>query len=277
MGSEPARQALANLGARAGGGDGLRGSGASPGGGAASSAEFRRGVELYKAERFAEAAALFQALAERGHVLSQRQVGYQYEFGEGLPRNPALAARWYRRAAEQGDAPAQNNLANCYENGIGVAENWAESFRWLQRSAKQNNARGLFGVGRAYQFGIGVPQDRAEAIRWFDRAAARGDDQANYWHDTLRGRGNFIGFRNEAEQQYVVGGRLPTDTALVFAEPRGMAFTNSAQRNAYLVRLKTDTLYNEAKAKWNMAADRYAACKRGETGESYCSSPGPSP
>lgn len=183
----------------------------------------------------------------------------------------------YRKAATQGYAPAQNNLGLFYEIGRGVREDWIQAAHWYRLSADQGNARGQFAMGRAYQFGIGVPQDRQEAIRWFERAASRGDDQANYWVNQLRSRGNFIGFRDDTEQRIVVGNRLRTDTQLVFAEPRGQVFRNSADRDRYILKLRDITNYNEAYAAWSRASDRYAACKRGETGDSYCSAPGPPP
>lgn len=177
FGNRPAREALAQLGR------------ASPAGAVGADEEFRRGSALYKARDFAGAARIFLALAQRGHAPSQLQVGYQHANGEGMTRSDASAVEWYRKSAEQGYAPAQNNLGLFYEIGRGVREDWGQSARWFRASAEQNNSRGQFGLGRAYQFGIGVPQDRQEAIRWFDRAAAHGDDQANYWLDKLRGRG----------------------------------------------------------------------------------------
>ena len=239
--------------------------------------EFRRGSASYKSRDFAGAARIFLSLAQRGHAPSQLQIGYQLANAEGVARNDVAAADWYRKAAEQGYPPAQNNLALFYEIGRGVREDWLQAARWYRASAEQNNARGLFGLGRAYQFGIGVPQSRQEAIRWFDRAAARGDDQANYWVNQLRSRGNFIGFRDQTEQQLVVGNKLRTDTQLVFAEPAGQTFRNSAERDRYVLRLRNITDYNEAMAAWSRASDRYAACKRGETGDSYCVAPGPQP
>ena len=161
--------------------------------------------------------------------------------------------------------------------GRGVPEDWAESLRWATRSADQGNAYGMLLVGRAYQFGIGVPQSREEAVRWFERAAEKGDNQADYWARWLRGRGNFIGFRNDDEQAFVISGKLRTDTQLVFAEPRGILFRTSAERQRYLRDLRGTTDRNEAMAAWNRRAERYAACKRGETGDSHCSEPGPPP
>jgi hypothetical protein len=75
----------------------------------------------------------------------------------------------------------------------------------------------------------------------------------------------------------VIGGKLRTDTPLVFAEPRGTLFRTFAERQRYLRDLRGTTDRNEAMAAWNRRAERYAACKRGETGDSSCSEPGPPP
>lgn len=264
LGNQPAREALANLGNAA----------PAP---SAEQAEFARGAALYKKQDYAAAAGIFRALAERGYAPAQLQIGSQHARGEGVPQNAAIAVQWYRKSAAQGYAIAQNNLSGAYEYGDGVADDWAESFRWASRSADQGNAQGIFLVGRAYQFGIGVPQSRETAIEWFDRAAAKGHDQADYWQRWLRGRGNFIGFRDEDEQNRVIGGQLRTDTALVFAEPRGVTFRHAAERLAYMRALRARTDSNEAYARWSAKMDHYQRCKRGETGDSYCSSPGPAP
>jgi uncharacterized protein len=264
LGSAPAREALKGLGS------------ASPAP-AAAQEEFARGATLYKSKDYAGAVRIFRGLADRGYAPAQLQIGSQYARGQGLPRDDRLASQWYRKAAEQNYAIAQNNLAENYEQGRGVPEDWAESRRWAKRSADQGNAYGMLLVGRAYQFGIGVPQSREEAVRWFERAAEKGDNQADYWARWLRGRGNFIGFRNDEEQAFVIGGKLRTDTQLVFAEPRGILFRTSAERQRYLRDLRGTTDRNEAMAAWNRRAERYAACKRGETGDSYCSEPGPPP
>lgn len=260
MGSREARDALANLGR-------------APAAQTPQQQEFSRGATLYKSGKHADAAQIFLALAERGYAPAQQQIGSQYANGEGVSRDDRRAAQWFLKSAEQNYAIAQNSLAELYELGRGVPDNWVESARWAQRSADQGNAYGMLLVGRAYQFGIGVPQDRQQAIRWFDKAGSRGDNQGDYWARNLRARGSFIGFRNEKEEAFVVGGRLPTDMQLVFAEPRGRTFHNTAERDKHVRDLKATTLQNEDDVRHGMAQDRYARCKRGETGESYCRAP----
>ena len=73
-------------------------------------AEFDEGVRLYKAKDYGGAAKVFMKLAEKGDAKAQLQIGYQYEYGEGVKRNYQDSVKWYRKAAEQGNATAQSNL-----------------------------------------------------------------------------------------------------------------------------------------------------------------------
>ena len=53
-------------------------------------------------------------------VSTLRLEAIAYEHGEGVPRNPVLAATLYCKGARQGDAEAQYNLGWMYANGRGV-------------------------------------------------------------------------------------------------------------------------------------------------------------
>jgi soluble lytic murein transglycosylase-like protein len=72
------------------------------------------------------AAAQAQDVAPAGAVdsslvLKLRLQAVAYEHGEGVPRNPVLAAALYCKGARLGDAQAQYNLGWMYANGRGVA------------------------------------------------------------------------------------------------------------------------------------------------------------
>ncbi|MEO7401620.1 MAG: transglycosylase SLT domain-containing protein [Polaromonas sp.] len=58
-----------------------------------------------------------------GQVSRLRMEAIAYEHGEGVPRNPVLAATLYCKAARLGDAQAQYNLGWMYANGRGVERN----------------------------------------------------------------------------------------------------------------------------------------------------------
>src|SRR5579872_5466809 len=241
--------------------------------GAPANDTFQEGVKRYKAGDYAGALPYFRRAAEAGNSWAELQVGYQYENAEGLPQNPAEAVKWYTRSAQHGNARGQKNLGQMYENGAGVREDWVAAAQWYQKSAAQNWQNGQYALGRAYQFGIGVPQSRQSAIEWFRRAAANGDCEAAYFAKDLSSPGNFIGYRNVAEHDMVIGGKLRF--GLIFQEPVGMLFHNSAERTAYLrgLRLSVDT--DEATTMWNIRKSEYDACR--SSGGSNCQPPGPRP
>ena len=235
--------------------------------------DFDEGVRLYKAGQHAAAAKVFLRAAEQGNARAQLQIGYQYNYGEGVPVNAAEAVKWYRRAAAQGDAAAEGNLGGMYEDGQGVPEDWVEAAKWYRTSAARDNASGQFRLGRAYQFGIGVPQNRKLAIEWFQKAGFLGNAQARYFAQHLLSRGNFVGFRNEQEEAAVIAGKLRT--GLLWEEPVGMLFRNSGERLAYIRNLRYRVDRYEAYQAWVLRKNEYDECKRGN--RSSCSEPGPAP
>ena len=259
-GSREAQQALAGLG-----------KGSEPV--SPAQTQFDEGVRLYKAKDYRGAAKIFEKLADKGLAKAQLQIGYQYQYGEGVRQNSDEAVRWYRKAADQDNAVAQANLGKMYEDAIGVKEDWAEAVRWYRKSAEQGYAEGQFSLGRAYQFGIAVPQNRQEAIRWFDKAGDQGHDQANYFANDLKQRNRYIGFRNEQEHAAVVGTKLRG--VLLNIEPVGRTFRNSAERMAYLSKAGKQADYEEAMLRWESKNREYKACR--DSGASGCISPGSPP
>jgi TPR repeat protein len=234
---------------------------------------FQQGVSLYKAGDYAGALRYFRRAADAGNSWAELQIGYQYENGEGLPQNNSEAVKWYTRSAQHGNARGQKNLGQMYEEGQGISEDWVTAAAWYRKSADQNWQKGQYALARAYQFGIGVPQSRQTAIEWFRRAAAIGDSEAAYFAQDLSSSGNFIGFRNVAEHEMVIGGKLRF--GLIFQEPVGMLFHNSGERNAYLRGLRRGVDVNEATTMWNIRKSEYDACRSG--GGSNCRPPGPRP
>ena len=79
-------------------------------------------------------------LAEQGNPDAQLQLGYCYDFGEGVSENKNEAFKWYHKSADQGDANAQYTLAHCYRYGEGVSENKKKAFKWYRKSAEQGDA-----------------------------------------------------------------------------------------------------------------------------------------
>ena len=258
QGNEPARKAMSDFSQR----------GAFPGG----EGDFEQGKKLYLAKDYAGAARLFQRAAASGNTLAELQLGYQNEFGEGMPQNFTEAARWYTAAAEHGNAIAQRNLGSLYENGKGVPEDWVQAARWYRASAEQADPKGALALGRCYEFGMGVPQNRSQAVAWFQKAGAGGNSQGLYFARHLSDPSNFIGFRSEEEQAHVIANKLRF--GLLFKEPVGELFRNSA--GATLIsRECAATSIARRRTMWSIRKSEYDDCVR--NGGSPCVGPGPEP
>ena len=73
--------------------------------------QFDEGVRLNKAKDYAGAATVFLKLAEKGDAKAQLQIGYQYEYGEGVKENHQEAVKWFKKAAGKGNAAALRSVS----------------------------------------------------------------------------------------------------------------------------------------------------------------------
>jgi uncharacterized protein len=239
----------------------------------AAEAAFQRAIQVYQTGNKAAAFKLFVSAAESGNRKAAVQTGWCYEFGAGVAKDLAQAARWYRKGAEAGDARGQQNLGSLYEAGRGVPEDWVEAAKWYRKSAEQGNPEGQSSLARAYEFGIGVPQSRRDAIHWDKLAAAQGDSDSAYYARWLSDPTNNIGFRNVQERNLVIGYRMVD--MIVHNEPSGVVFRNSAERNNYLVRVARRLDGDMSYARWWRERSDYTRCEAERRGG--CRNPGPEP
>ena len=72
-------------------------------------------------------------------VLRWRTEARSYEHGDGVPRDPALAAQLYCRAARYGDAEAQYSLAWMLAHARGIARNDAQAAHLFAAAAEQGH------------------------------------------------------------------------------------------------------------------------------------------
>jgi hypothetical protein len=104
--------------------------------GAASSAlATGAGERAYYRGDYVRAASLLLTEAYAGHAVAQSFLGYQYQYGLGVPKSYEEAARWYLCAARQGEPTAQFMLGQLYDRGEGVREDPVEAGKWLDLAA----------------------------------------------------------------------------------------------------------------------------------------------
>ena len=88
--------------------------------------------------------------------------------------------KWYRKAAEQGNAAAQYNLGYCYQYGQGVEQNYQEAVKWYRKAAEQGNAAAQCNLGICYYKGQGVERDLDKAKEMFKKVLETETEGENY-------------------------------------------------------------------------------------------------
>lgn len=77
--------------------------------------------------------------AGQDYLDALEELAFIYEIGQGVGKNPNLAAKWFRRAANKGSAYSQRKLGLYYIEGFGVKQNSSIAMIWLERAASQND------------------------------------------------------------------------------------------------------------------------------------------
>ncbi len=141
---------------------------------------FNEAMRHFEAKNFKETFILLKKLAEQGYAHAQSNLGWMYEKGEGVTRDPKQAVVWYTKAAEQGDAQAQHNLGWMYEKGEGVTRDPKQAVYWYTKAAEQGFANAQTNLGLAYANGEGVTRNLKQTFYWFTKAAEQGNAQAQH-------------------------------------------------------------------------------------------------
>ena len=139
-------------------------------------AGFDDGVEAFRAGDVAQAFEIWAPLAETGDAEAQHAMGRIYEYGYGVSRDDALAARWYRKAAEQNVAEAQYRLGVFHEHGWGVPRDAALAVTWYAQAAQLGHVFAQHDLAFMYLEGKGVEQSKIEAYKWLRIAATQRAD-----------------------------------------------------------------------------------------------------
>lgn len=167
----------------------------------------------YNTGDFAGAFKELKPAAEAGDAEAQALIAGMYARGQGIPADPAEAARWYGLAADQGHLYATTMLGWFYMRGIGVEQDAVKGYRLLSRAAARGQPRAVemkqavaekalaglddlaeteahsqsidraaayFRIGRSFALGHGVPRLPEVAAAALGRAAERGHSAGQY-------------------------------------------------------------------------------------------------
>ena len=119
-------------------------------------------------------------LAEKGYAEAQCNLGFFYQNGIGVEKDPKKAFEWMEKSAKQEFKEAECELGRYYKNGIGVEKDPKKAFKWMKKSAEQELDLAQCELGNYYENGIGVVKDLDEAFKWIEKSAIQGLDLAQF-------------------------------------------------------------------------------------------------
>ena len=137
-------------------------------------------VDLNKAdaEDLNYAVPVFERGAAFGNLNAMRGLGWLYDEGKGVVRDPVKAREWWQKAAAEGDAKAMRNMGVLFEKANGVELDYAKAREWYERAAAKGEGGAMRNMGLLYLNARGVPHDYAQAHKWFEAAVAAGETAA---------------------------------------------------------------------------------------------------
>jgi len=103
-----------------------------------------------------EAVVWYRRAAEQGHAEAMFDLGLLYSEGEGVPRDPMIAAGWFEQAADAGVARALFMLGTLFEQGVDGAPDLETASAWYSRAAEAGDATGAAAVKRLAEGGRNV-------------------------------------------------------------------------------------------------------------------------
>ena len=119
--------------------------------------------------------------AEMGDTNAQAEIGFSYQYGDGVEKDPSEALKWNIKAASQGNPIAQHNLAVMYDEGVDIPEDNAEAIKWYRKAAEQGHPRAQLNLGVMYWRGEGVSKNLEQAWNLLNTVRLSSTDKRAKW------------------------------------------------------------------------------------------------
>ena len=123
--------------------------------------------------------------AKQGDAVSQRNLGYCYEKGLFVEKDPEKALEWYIKAGDQEneagdpkDVVANYNAGQLYRTGEGVDTNLEAAIKYYFRAASKNDIAAQNALGVVYETKYEKDENKTDlemATRWYLRAGQQDD------------------------------------------------------------------------------------------------------
>lgn len=110
-----------------------------------------------------------------------RILGFMYQRGLGVDKDPEKALVYYSKAQEYNDYQAMNNLGTLYNDSIGVNRDYKIAYYWYLKAIEtaesqgENCAMAERNIGSLFENGYFVEKNDSIALSWYQKAYNHGD------------------------------------------------------------------------------------------------------
>jgi TPR repeat protein len=196
--------------------------------------------EMPAKEADAKGLAYYRRAAELQDPRALDDLGFAYESGWHVPKDPVTARMYYTQGAGLGDGTCMLRLAEIFRK----EHDGQQALRWYQGAADHGEADGLEGMGNLYREGKDVPRNLPKAAALFRAAGEQGypgsqqalgemyekgqgvprsDAQAYFWYAraaaVLRADKDLAAVRDRAGGRLAPGARAKIDAQVARLKP----------------------------------------------------------
>ncbi len=159
---------------------------------------YQLGRSLFATHDYTGAVASYRTASELGNARAIYELGWMYDSGNGVEKDPARARFYYEMAAEKKIAPAIVSLGVQQERGIGAVSDPAKAYALYQRAADLGDATAINKMGELVEKGLGVKQNLKQARAFYEKSASMGGLEAMV--NLARCNANGIGGRQDISE-----------------------------------------------------------------------------
>lgn len=113
----------------------------------------------------------YQLAIDRGAAAAYANLGFLYQYGQGVSIDPGKALELYRQGVKAGAGNSHYYLGKMYQDGVEVDKNLAEAVRLYEVAVSKDESLAMVALAYLHRDGTGMPTDETRAYALFQAAA----------------------------------------------------------------------------------------------------------
>jgi len=155
-------------------------------------------------------------------------------YAEFKMANYAAARVIWEALAQRGNVEANFNLGILHEDGLGVPQNIQMAIAHYEKAATVGSSKAQYRLGLLYSVSAKLPKNDVKADKWFAAAAAQGDKDAMAYLAQRAGTGKNQRYQDFLQAEKLQASGLSSEAAAIFKQLAQEGDTRSRSRLAWM-------------------------------------------